>query len=183
MDGCIALRLRPVYIRVHDLGGKTPRDTYGSLRYIYIYNYQIYSMLVRWLLLSASSPVSPFAVLPLWLRESIRVYLVVVDIRIVKCHMYSGEPNISPRRLITHLLYQMVHHRTTLRGNGQWSATITRTTTTTQTRTWSTKKSSESCAIRSSCEWPYPQARLGAERNPYSTSSETKSGSSSVKIK
>ena len=27
--------------------------------------------------------------------------------------------NISPRRLITHLLHQMVHHRTTLRGNGQ----------------------------------------------------------------
>jgi hypothetical protein len=31
-----------VYIEVHDLGGKAPRDTYGSLRY-YIYNYQIYS--------------------------------------------------------------------------------------------------------------------------------------------
>ena len=91
--------------------------------------------------------------------------------------------NISPRRLITHLLHQMVHHRTTLRSNGQWSATIARTTTTTQIRMWSTKKSSESCAIRSSCGWPYPQARLGAEWNPYSTSSGTKSGSSSVKIK
>ena len=32
--GCIALRLRPVYMRVHDLGGKAPRDTYGSLRNI-----------------------------------------------------------------------------------------------------------------------------------------------------
>ena len=30
---------------------------------------------------------------------------------------------------------------------------------------------------------PYPQARLGAERNPYSTSSGIKSGFSSVKIK
>ena len=29
------------------------------------------------------------------------------------------DTNISPRRLITHLLHQMVHHRTTLRGNGQ----------------------------------------------------------------
>ena len=27
-NGCIALRPRPVYIRVHDLGGKAPRDTY-----------------------------------------------------------------------------------------------------------------------------------------------------------
>ena len=31
--------------------------------------------------------------------------------------------------------------------------------------------------------WPYPQAMLGAERNPYSTLSGIKSGSSSVKIK
>ena len=91
--------------------------------------------------------------------------------------------NISLRRLITHLLHQMVHHRTTLRGSRQWSATIARTTTTTHTRTWSTKKSSESWAIRSSCGWPYPQARLGAERNPYSTYSGTKSGSFSVKIR
>ena len=29
----------------------------------------------------------------------------------------------------------------------------------------------------------YPQSRLGAERNPYSTSSGIKSGSSSVKVK
>ena len=29
------------------------------------------------------------------------------------------DTNISPKRLITHLLHQMVHHRTTLRGNGQ----------------------------------------------------------------
>ena len=29
------------------------------------------------------------------------------------------DTNISPRRLITHLLHQMVHHHTTLRGNGQ----------------------------------------------------------------
>ena len=27
--------------------------------------------------------------------------------------------SISPSRLITHLLYQIVHHRTTLHGNGQ----------------------------------------------------------------
>ena len=35
-DGCIALRPRPVYMRVQDLGGKAPRDTYGSLRYVYL---------------------------------------------------------------------------------------------------------------------------------------------------
>ena len=29
------------------------------------------------------------------------------------------DTNICPRRLITHLLHQMVHHHTTLRGNGQ----------------------------------------------------------------
>ena len=29
------------------------------------------------------------------------------------------DTNISPRWLMTHLLHQMVHHRTTLRGNGQ----------------------------------------------------------------
>ena len=29
------------------------------------------------------------------------------------------DTNISLRRLMTHLLHQMVHHRTTLRGNGQ----------------------------------------------------------------
>ena len=78
---------------------------------------------------------------------------------------------------------QQVHHHSTLHGNGQWSATIARITTKTQTTILTTKRSSESYAIQSSCGWPYPQARLGAERNLYSMSSETKSGSSSVKIK
>jgi hypothetical protein len=59
------------------------------------------------------------------------------------------DTNIGPRRLIIHLLHQMVHHHITLRGNGQWSATIARITTKTQTRTLTTKRSSESCAIRS----------------------------------
>ena len=35
-NGCIALRPRPVYIRVQDLGGKAPWDTYGNLRYVYL---------------------------------------------------------------------------------------------------------------------------------------------------
>ena len=36
--------------------------------------------------------------------------------------------NISPRRLMTHLLHQMDHYRTTLRGSEQRSATIARIT-------------------------------------------------------
>jgi hypothetical protein len=36
LDGCIALRPRPVYMRVHDSGCKATSDTYGSLRYIYL---------------------------------------------------------------------------------------------------------------------------------------------------
>jgi hypothetical protein len=39
---------------------------------------------------TASSLVSPCVVLPLWLRGNVRLCLVVVDIRIVDCHMYSG---------------------------------------------------------------------------------------------
>ena len=45
-------------------------------------------MLVCWLLPWSSSPVSQSAVLPLW--GDVRVYLVVVDIRIADCHMYQG---------------------------------------------------------------------------------------------
>ena len=57
--------------------------------------------------------------------------------------------NISPRRLMTHLFHQMVHHRTTLRGNGQRNATIVRITTHTHTTILIIKRgSSESCAMR-----------------------------------
>ena len=41
--------------------------------------------------------------------------------------------NTSPRRLMTHLLHQMVHYRTTLRGSEQRSATIARITIHTHT--------------------------------------------------
>src|SRR6185436_6870937 len=59
------------------------------------------------------------------------------------------DTNISPRRLMTHLLYQMVHYRTTLRGNGQRSSTIARITTHTHTTILIIKSgSSESCAMR-----------------------------------
>ena len=93
------------------------------------------------------------------------------------------DTNISPRRLITHLLHQMVHHRTTLHGNGQWSATIARITTKTHTTILTTKRSSESCTIRNFLRVTLSTGRLGAGRNPNSTSSRTKFGSSSVKIR
>ena len=50
------------------------------------------------------------------------------------------DTNISPMKLITHLLHQMVHHRTTLRGSWQWSATIVRITTNTHTTILTTKR-------------------------------------------
>ena len=57
--------------------------------------------------------------------------------------------NISPRRLMTHLLHQMVHYRTTLRGSEQRSATIARITIHTHATILNTKRtSSESCAMR-----------------------------------
>ena len=50
---------------------------------------------------------------------------------------------------MTHLLHQMVHHRTTLCGNGQRSATIARITTHTHTTILIIKRgSSESCIMR-----------------------------------
>ena len=59
------------------------------------------------------------------------------------------DTNISSRRLMTHLLHRMVRHRTTLRGNGQRSATIARITTHTHTTILIIKRgSSESCAMR-----------------------------------
>src|SRR6185436_9007749 len=57
--------------------------------------------------------------------------------------------NISPRRLMTHLLYQMVHYHTTLRGSEQRSATIARITIHTHATILNIKRrSSESCAMR-----------------------------------
>ena len=49
---------------------------------------------------------------------------------------------------MTNLLHQMVHHRTTLRGNGQRRTTIARITTHTHTMILIIKRgSSESCAM------------------------------------
>ena len=94
------------------------------------------------------------------------------------------DTNISPRRLMTHLLHQMVHYRTTLRGSEQRSATIARITIHTCNDIKYKKKVIRVLrhAVTPAGD-PNPQARLGAGRYPYSTSSGTKSGSSSVKIK
>ena len=70
---------------------------------------------------------------------------------------------------MTHLLHQMVHHRTTLRRNGQRSATIARITTHTHTHTTilNIKGSHQSLAPWvSPAGDPNPQARLGAGRYP-----------------
>ena len=92
--------------------------------------------------------------------------------------------NISPRRLMTHLLHQMVHYRTTLRGSEQRSATIARITIHTHATILNIKrKSSESCAMRYLLRVTQSTGKAGCRTVPYSTSSGTKSGSSSVKIK
>ena len=83
---------------------------------------------------------------------------------------------------MTHLLHQMVHYRTTLYGSEQRSATIARITIHTHTMILNIKKVIRFLrhAVTPAGD-PNPQARLGAGRYPYSTSSDTKSGSSSVK--
>ena len=101
----------------------------------------------------------------------------VLSFEVPKC-----DTNISPRRLITHLLHQMVHYRTNRRGSGHWSTTITRDniSTTSQTKMWTKFKiTSESCAIGSFLWRPQTTGKVGCGRNLYSTSSTAKFGSSS----
>ena len=88
-------------------------------------------------------------------------YWSVPSFEVTKC-----DTNISPRRLITYLLHQMVHHRTTLHGNGQWSATIARITTKTHTTILTTKRSSESCAIRSFLRVTLSTGKVGCRTEP-----------------
>ena len=68
--------------------------------------------------------------------------------------------------LNTLLLYQMVHHRTTLRRSGQWSATIARITTNTHTIILTTKRSSESCAIRNFLLVTLSTGKVGCRTEP-----------------
>ena len=92
--------------------------------------------------------------------------------------------NISPRRLMTHLLHQMVHYRTTLHGSEQRSATIARITIHTHATILKTKrKSSESCVMRYLLRVTLIHRQGWVQDDTLSTSSGTKSGSSSVKIK
>ena len=94
------------------------------------------------------------------------------------------DTDISPRRLMTHLLHQMIHYRTTLRGSEQRSATIARITIHTHATILNIKrKLSESCAMRYLLRVTQSTGKAGCRTVPYSTSSGTKSGSSSVKIK
>jgi hypothetical protein len=96
------------------------------------------------------------------------------------------DTNISPRRLITHLLHQMVHYRTNCRGSGHWSATIKRDniSTTSQTKVPTKFKiTSESCTMVSFLWRPWTTGKVGCRTATYSTSSGTKFGSSSIKTR
>src|SRR6185436_11174103 len=91
----------------------------------------------------------------------------------------------SPRRLMPHLLHQMVQNRTNLGGHSiQMIIIINQATTKYQTANhMGSNTGSEYCDSGGISTGPVPQARLGVERQPYSASSGTKSGSSSVKSK
>ena len=68
---------------------------------------------------------------------------------------------------MTHLLHQMVHYRTTLRGSEQRSATIARITIHTHNDIKYKKKIIRVlCHAVSPAGDPNPQARLGAGRYP-----------------
>ena len=68
---------------------------------------------------------------------------------------------------MTHLLHQMVHYRTTLRGSEQRSATIMRITTNTHTMILTTKRgSSESCTIRNFLRVTLSTGKVGCRTEP-----------------
>jgi hypothetical protein len=99
--------------------------------------------------------------------------------KVTKC-----DTNTSPRRLVTHLLHQMVHYRTTRQGCGHESATATRTNIWTVSHNKivkTSKTSSEYSAMEDSCGDPESTGTVGCRIATYSTSSGTKSGSSSEK--
>ena len=83
----------------------------------------------------------------------------------------------------THLLHQMVHHRTILRGGGHSRQTITRSKKATvihqSTTHMGSSSSSEYRVSESILNRANITGRVGCGRNLYSTSSTTKSGSSS----
>ena len=86
---------------------------------------------------------------PLYLHISVGAIVGVAAEASPHKRRLKCDTNISPRRLMTHLLHQMVHQHTTLRGNGQRSATIARITIHTLSMILNIKiRSSESCAMR-----------------------------------
>jgi hypothetical protein len=87
----------------------------------------------------------------------IGLHLVFFEKTGVTSEVTKCDTNTNPRRLVTHLLHQMVHCRTTRRGCGHGSATATRTNirTTNQTTIANASKISlESCAMEAFCGDP-----------------------------
>jgi hypothetical protein len=122
--------------------------------------------------------------IPTWLclaDEDITTNWSVPSSEVTKC-----DTNISPNRLITHFLHQMVHYCTNRRGSGHWSATTKRDNIRTTNQTIVPTKSkitSESCAMVSFLWRPWTTGKVGRRTATYSTSSGTNFGSSSVKTR
>jgi hypothetical protein len=94
------------------------------------------------------------------------------------------DTNISPRRVVTHLLQQVVHSLTSRTRNGNGSATAMRNNTRARDQTTiakASKTSSEYHAMEAPCGDPDFTGTVGCRAATYSTSSGTKSGSSSEK--
>jgi hypothetical protein len=96
----------------------------------------------------------------------------------------KSDTNTSPRRLVTHLLQQVVQSLTSRRHSGHGSATTTRNNTKASDHTTiakASKASSEYHVMEASYWDPESTSTVGCRVAAYSTSSGTKSGSSSEK--
>jgi hypothetical protein len=94
------------------------------------------------------------------------------------------DTNTSPRRLVTHLLQQVVQSFTSRRHSGHRSANATRNNTNAKDQTTiakASKASSEYHTMEALCGGPEYTGKVGCRAATYSTSSGTKSGSSSKK--
>ena len=117
---------------------------------------------LQWLLIRDTSILDAFWGKRVWNKSSLETYFVfpkpgrpywrrILNRREASPHKRRLKcvTNISPRRLMAHLLHQMVHYRTTLRGSEQRSTTIARIIIHPHAMILNIKRrSSESCAMR-----------------------------------